>query len=234
MAAGPTVRPAEISRIVKKRTTPTASLKSDSPAICTSSCFGARAVRSMPMTAMGSVGEMMAPKSTHSWRSRGRPQTRATSSVNPPTMAVEMATPTVASTATSAFSPRSAARSTSRAPANSSSDSIPSSNVSRKFTCATSRRAKSWTGEPSAPAATSASEATSAQTVTPMVAGRPPNPSIEGVENGRGDRHREQRNQMHDRLTLVANTIDGPLTLRRSSRSARRSWRDSTLRRRCA
>ena len=64
MAPAPTVRPAAISGIVKKTTTPTASLNSDSPAICTSSCFGARAVRSIPRTAIGSVGETMAPKSS--------------------------------------------------------------------------------------------------------------------------------------------------------------------------
>ena len=61
--------PAATSSRAKKTTTPTASLKSDSPAIWTSRRFGARAVRSMPRTAIGSVGETIAPKSRLSRRS---------------------------------------------------------------------------------------------------------------------------------------------------------------------
>ncbi|CKT64401.1 Uncharacterised protein [Mycobacterium tuberculosis] len=44
-------------------TTPTPSLKSDSPAITSSRFFGAPAELRMPMTAIGSVGEISAPKS---------------------------------------------------------------------------------------------------------------------------------------------------------------------------
>ena len=52
-----------ISKRVRKITTPTPSLKSDSPTILVSSFFGAPACLRMPSTAMGSVGEMTAPKS---------------------------------------------------------------------------------------------------------------------------------------------------------------------------
>ena len=47
-------------------TTPTPSLNSDSPAICTSSAFGAPICLSRPSTAIGSVGEISAPKSRQS------------------------------------------------------------------------------------------------------------------------------------------------------------------------
>ena len=88
IAPAPTGGPAATSSRVKKTTTPTASLNSDSPAICTSSRFGACAFRSMPRTAIGSVGEIIAPNSRLSRRSTGRPQRRATRSVDPPMMAV--------------------------------------------------------------------------------------------------------------------------------------------------
>ncbi len=46
-------------------TTPTPSLKSDSPVILVSSDLGAPAVLRMPRTATGSVGAMRAPKTRH-------------------------------------------------------------------------------------------------------------------------------------------------------------------------
>ena len=54
-------------------TTPTPSLNSDSPAICTSSVFGAPICLSRPSTAIGSVGEMSAPKSRQSMNRRWKP-----------------------------------------------------------------------------------------------------------------------------------------------------------------
>jgi len=52
-----------ILKITIKTTTPTPSLKSDSPTILVSSFLGALASFKIPNTAIGSVGEISAPKS---------------------------------------------------------------------------------------------------------------------------------------------------------------------------
>ena len=49
------------SNIVKNTTTPTPSLNNDSPAILSSNVLGMPASFNIPITAMGSVGEINAP-----------------------------------------------------------------------------------------------------------------------------------------------------------------------------
>ena len=50
-------------QMVRKITTPTPSLNNDSPTILISRFFGAPTFFMIPRTAMGSVGEIKAPKS---------------------------------------------------------------------------------------------------------------------------------------------------------------------------
>ena len=52
-----------IEKMVKKTTTPTPSLNKDSPTILVSNFFGAPACFKIPKTAIGSVGDIKAPKS---------------------------------------------------------------------------------------------------------------------------------------------------------------------------
>src|SRR5208283_340034 len=82
-----------------KRTTPTPSLNSDSPAICTSSVLGAPICLSRLSTATGSVGEINAPNSRQSMNRNGKPSRAKTPHISTPTISVESSTPTVASTA---------------------------------------------------------------------------------------------------------------------------------------
>jgi CPA1 family monovalent cation:H+ antiporter len=62
----------------EKITTPTPSLKSDSPAITSSSSCGAPADLRMPITAIGSVGEINAPKSRQYTNGKFRPANGST------------------------------------------------------------------------------------------------------------------------------------------------------------
>jgi hypothetical protein len=81
-----------------KSTTPTPSLKRDSPVILISSPFGACADLRIPMTAIGSVGEISAPKTKQSRRRMGSPTRSSTIHAARPTIVVEISTPTVART----------------------------------------------------------------------------------------------------------------------------------------
>ena len=149
------------------------SLKSDSPAIWASRSGGAFAARRMESTATGSVGEMSAPKSRLSSRLMPRPSARLRAYARPPTTAVEMRAPTLASSAMPSFWPFKASRSTLSAPANRRSASIPSSTSDEKSRRFTSDAAAPCSGSPSRSAAMSASDRTSAMSVTPIVVGRP-------------------------------------------------------------
>ena len=90
--------PVAMLRMVRKTTTPTPSLKSDSPTILVSSFFGTPACFSTPSTAMGSVGLISAPKSRQWMKATGCPMAAKTQWERAPTRKVLVSTPTVAKT----------------------------------------------------------------------------------------------------------------------------------------
>ena len=118
----------------EKTTTPTPSLKSDSPVMTSSRFRGALVVRRMPITAIGSVGEMRAPNSRQGSSARGSPINGNTPQRAKPTTSVEARVPKTERRPTCQRYSRSSLRSTWSAPANSSSDSMPCISTAEKST----------------------------------------------------------------------------------------------------
>jgi hypothetical protein len=158
----------------ENRTTPMPSLNSDSPAMAISRLLGTPALLSRPMTAMGSVGEISAPKTRQYDRGSDSPTRGRTTQVPRPTIAVEASVPKTASVPTCHLKFRSRLRSTCSAPAKSSSESIPCISTSEKSTPARSETSY-WRSAPipstSRPIRTK--ESSSEMLMTPMAVGRP-------------------------------------------------------------
>jgi hypothetical protein len=95
-----------------KITTPTPSLNSDSPAMTSSSSLGTPAERRIPITAIGSVGEISAPNSRQWTRGSGSPASGSASHMPKPTISVDTTVPSTASNATGQRYEASARRST--------------------------------------------------------------------------------------------------------------------------
>ena len=85
-----------IARTMANTTTPTPSLKSDSPAILASSVAGMRTVLRIPRTATGSVGLIRAPNTKAQMKGSSTPARLAICQMPAATMKVEMRTPTLA------------------------------------------------------------------------------------------------------------------------------------------
>lgn len=154
-------------------TTPMPSLNSDSPATTSPTSSGARAARRMPITAIGSVGEIRAPNTRHHGSDSGNPTSGASHHIAIATSTVDSSVPPSASNATGPACLRSRPTSTCNAPANSSIESMPSissleKSMERSSAMACSRRC----GTPSTSSPTIATDSANAIAMTPMVAGR--------------------------------------------------------------
>jgi hypothetical protein len=159
--------------MARKSTTATPSLKSDSPAIFVSRLFGAPSVFKTASTAIGSVGEMSAPKSRHTMKGRSRPTPSSTIQMTPPMIAVDASRPSVASSAITSFCSARSLMSTCSAPAKSRKPSRPSINtLSKSMRASSSTTARSNPGK-RLPAATTQSDATRPISIRPIVLGRP-------------------------------------------------------------
>ena len=127
-----------------------------------------------PITAIGSVGEMSAPKSRQSITRSSSPTHRRMTQVSIPTTNVENAVPTVDSTVTAPFCRPRSPRSMCSAPAKSRKASIPWSRTVPKFSWRSTVCASYRSALPTAAnslAAISTSDSPSAITMTPMIGG---------------------------------------------------------------
>ena len=165
---------ASIPTRTAKITTPTPSLKSDSPAITSSSFFGAPADFMIPITAMGSVGEISAPKTRQYPSGSGSAISVSAYQSPKPTSSVDSSVPTSASPATAHRCALSSPRLTCRAPANSSNESMPCISTSEKSmerSSESSYRRKVWL-RPAASRPTISNDTSNAIAITPIVVGR--------------------------------------------------------------
>jgi hypothetical protein len=159
----------------EKITTPTPSLNSDSPAITSSSSFGARADLRIPITAIGSVGEIKAPNSRQWISGRLRPNRGRAAHSPKPTASVDNVVANTASAATDQRWTFNCSRSTCSAPANSSIDSMPCIRTLEK-SMERSRFSSYWRTlrpMPRGSSAINAKDSASAAAIVPIVVGSP-------------------------------------------------------------
>ena len=161
--------------MIVNTTTPTPSLKSDSPAILASSSRGTLTVFKRPRTATGSVGEMRAPNTSAHKNEMGEPASLRMAHMAAPMRKVDNTTPSVAINVMAHLRCASCSISTCTAPANSNRLSMPFISVAAKSMCLRpSLTAWVMPIAGSARSATSTTpEAASAMITRPMVCGRP-------------------------------------------------------------
>ncbi len=154
-------------------TTPTPSLNRLSPATSACSSAGSPIRRSMAVTETGSVGARIAPSTMHQTSGTGRSTSGNTSHIPAPNSAIASSVPASASASTATQRARSARRSTCSAAANSRNDSTVPSRVRGRSTVPSRLFDSAFRSAPgsSGSIASSASEASSEISSTPMVLG---------------------------------------------------------------
>ena len=154
--------------MVRNSTAPTPSLNSDSPASRDCTALGTPTRRSISSTAMGSVGEMTAPKMRHSIQEMLGP---ASSFMSAATTRKPMTVPGAASSATGSFSRASSSGFSRKAPANSSRGSSPCRMRDSKSSRPAKRAAQSSTPGVSRARLAISSDAPTVSSMVPMVMG---------------------------------------------------------------